>query len=159
MLALTPWRAARRGAPWLLAAVACLAGCAKSEPPEPPAARAARSLFELAHDTDPSEERLRELFDADALDSPRPALLDALDVLAATAATGTVRLTELSGPDEIVADVEAELDGGGSAVFSVQLRHGDADSWRVRWFQGPGIEWPARPAGRDDGLSARPLLE
>lgn len=136
-----------------LAAIATLASCARPPVPEAAPARVVRELFALAREGDPTEERLALVLDPRAAGGDRAELLDALALLGATAPGGEIALAALGDPEEIVADVEAGLPGGGTARYSVQLRRIDDGSWRVRWFDGPGVEWPRRPERRDEGLS------
>ena len=51
-------------------------------------------------------------------------------------------------------DVEADLAGGGTARISVQLERDVEDRWHVRWFGGPGAEWPPPPRRRGTGLTS-----
>lgn len=113
----------------------------------------ALSLFALAELDEPTGEQLRELFDDELARRPPPALLDALEALAGVSDPRVVELQELSGPDETVCDLTADLDGGGEAGFSVRLEARTPGEWRITWFQGPGVEWPRQPGRRDQGLT------
>lgn len=126
-------------------------GCGGDAAPEHPAARVALDVFELARLDEPSEEQLG-LFEADTSLAARAALLDALDGLALSTAPRLLAVQEAGG-DEAFVDFAAALDGGGEALFTVRVRSTGPDSWRVTWFQGPGVEWPERSTA-GDGLSS-----
>ena len=55
--------------------------------------------------------------------------------------------------EDAYADIVAEMEGGSEARFSVRLRPVDSESWRVIWFQGPGVEWPPPTRRNGDSLS------
>jgi len=134
-------------------ALAVLAGCTAEAPPPPagtPGAAALR-LFSLAGEEDRSAE-FETIFDPDALADRRVALLDALDSLAASPAPQLTGVSAPEGADEAFADLSVELPGGGRAFYSVMLLASPAGTWRIAWFQGPGVEWPRR-GRRGDGLT------
>ena len=136
-----------------LLALLALCGCGRSAAPaESGPVSKARELFVLAALDEPTDDRLLELFDPGRVGDDRAALLDALDRLDDVSPASDVEVTELSGPDEVVVDLTAELPGGGSAGYSVQLRAETDGSWRIDWFLGPGVEWPASQ-GKDEGLT------
>ncbi len=147
----------RRSRPYwsagLLAVVVALASCGRAEDHGPGAV--ATRLFELALIDEPTDEQLRRAFDPLPPAEQRAALLDALSMLANVASLRVVDVDRPAGPDDAFADLAAVLPGGGSAHFTVRLtkRAEGPDPWRVTWFQGPGVEWPAAGAGRGNGLS------
>jgi hypothetical protein len=144
----------RRCAPLL--AVLLLGGCGgATELEEAAPAATARELFALAATDTRQDDRLHELFDLRLVDGDRAGLLDALDELGSVSPAADVAITPLSGPSEVVVDLTAELPGGGSASYSVQLREDTDASWRITWFLGPGVEWPAS-SRKGEGLTVSP---
>lgn len=140
----------RRGA--LLLLIATLVACAVVDDPGEPAATALR-LFELADLDEPSTEQLDATFDLEGDEEARAVLLDALEGLPPREELRVVEITRAAGPDDAFVDLEARLPGGGEARFSVRLRAVEPGSWRVRWFGGPGTEWPPTRGSNRDGLS------
>ena len=147
----------RRSRPYwsagLLVVVVALAFCGRGEDHDPGAV--AMRLFELALIDEPTDEQLRRAFDPLPPAAQRAALLDALSTMADVASLRIVNVDRPAGPDDAFADLVALLPGGGSAHFTVRLRkrREGPDPWRVTWFQGPGVEWPAAGSGRGNGLS------
>ena len=75
--------------------------------------------------------------------------------LTACTATEEVEVVNLELSEdgtEAFVDLEARIEGEGSAGFSARLRSDGEAAWRVVWFHGPGLEWPVH-AARGDGLS------
>ena len=142
----------------LLVVLVALASCGPGEDHDPGAV--AMRLFELALIDEPTDDQLRRAFDPLPPTEQRAALLDALSTLAHVASLRIVDVDQPADPDDAFADLAALLPGGGSARFTVRLRKcmEEPDPWRVTWFQGPGVEWPATGSGRGNGLStsARP---
>lgn len=143
----TPWSVG------LLVLLGTLACCGRTEPQDPGVA--AMRLLELAQVDEPTDDQLRRAFHPVPSDAQRAALLDALSALADVASLRVVDVVRLADPDDAFADLAALLPGGGSAHFTVRLRKRmeEPDPWRITWFQGPGVEWPAAGSGRGDGLS------
>ena len=140
-------------------AVFLLVGCGGVEEVEEAApAATARELFALAAADPRRDDRLHALFDPRMADGDRAELLDALDALGNVAPAADVEITPLSGPDEVVVDLTAEMPGGGSAGYSVQLRQETDEFWRITWFLGPGVEWPAS-SRKGEGLTVSPAPE
>jgi hypothetical protein len=137
--------------------VICLAGslaaCRATPDPDAGPSRAALRLFELARVEDPTDEQLGRLVDPVPRDGALASFLDALSGLGTAADPEVIAVSRPEGPEDAFVDLAAELPGGGSARFSVRLRASGAETWRVSWFQGPGVEWPTSRAGRDQGLS------
>lgn len=135
----------------LLALALTLTACGTAEDP----AAVSLRLFELARIDEPSDEQLGTTFDPALAADGRAALLDALSTLAHLSSPQVVDLHQPAGPDDAFADLVAELHGGGTAHFTVRLRRGgdETDPWRVTWFQGPGVEWPATRSKRGAGLT------
>jgi len=131
-------------------------GCCR--PPAPPTPEdVALQLFELARQEEPDPRLLDACFGPLPDESARAALLDALEPLAAASAPRVVARETLPDAGVVVVDVVAGLRGRGSADYSMHLEGSDEEGWKVRWFRGPGVEWPrpGRPAGQ--GLtSSRP---
>ncbi len=138
--------------------VAATAACNRSEGPQPgsPAA-AAVALFELATSDPPPEQELEELFGTDLDDVQLAALLEALAGITDLAEPTVVRTVPLSGLDRVAVDLSAATPAGGSAEFSVQLERSAGGEWQIRWFQGPGVEWPRRGRPRGAGLTTSAL--
>jgi hypothetical protein len=139
------------------ALVLALAGCRGPSPPEEPTpAQAALRLFDLATVDEPTGEQLSSCFESVPQESERAALLDALAALTSAAAPRVERIEALDGLGLAVVDVTAELPGAGTARYSVQVAVGADGSWKVRWFGGPGTEWPRRRRPRGEGLTTSP---
>jgi len=113
----------------------------------------ALALFDLAQADEPTETELEILFEADRDLEARAALLDALSGLPPVASVEVVAI-QPTGELDAFTDLVGQLDGGGEARFSVRLRAGEPDSWKVVWFQGPGVEWPPRARRRGDSLTS-----
>jgi hypothetical protein len=138
--------------------IAAIAACDRPEIPQPggPGA-AALDLFELAGSDAPSEERLGKLFGADLDEHQRAALLEGLAGLATASAPVVIRTESLSGLDRVAVDLSAATPAGGTADFSVQLQQTASGEWKIRWFQGPGVEWPRLGRPRGEGLTTSAL--
>ncbi len=135
---------------WLaLATAGC--GAAAPEPSEPE--RLALELFRTA--AHPEKERLDVLFGPASDEAAGAVRADSVERLLPAREPRVVGMQELDGPDQIVIDIEAGLEGGGSGLWSVQVETADG-SWRISWFQGPGVEWPPSRPRRDEGLSSSP---
>ena len=140
-----------------LLVVAALLACSKPGPPAP--AEQALRLFELAGQEEPTEEQLAACFGPLTDDTERAALLDALDTMA-PASEPAVRAEERASELALaVVDITATLPGGGTADYSVHLEGNDEEGWTVRWFRGPGVEWPRRSPPRGQGLTSSPPPE
>jgi hypothetical protein len=138
-------------------ALLALAGCGDPAPDAEDPAAAVHELFALARPGGAGrEERLRALFGAEVVGEAGPALLDAVAALAPAVPARVAPPERLGADGPVAIDVEAELDGGGRARYSVQLARRPDGAWRIRWFQGPGVEWPAPSPRRDEGLSISP---
>lgn len=118
---------------------------------------AAVALFELAGTDPPSEAGLAELFGAGLDEVQRAALLEALAGIADLSEPTVVRTEPLSGLERVAVDLSAATAAGGSAEFSVQLQQAGGGEWQIRWFQGPGVEWPRRGRRRGEGLTTSAL--
>jgi hypothetical protein len=133
-----------------LALAACVA------PPEDGAGdqgEAALRLFELARIDEPTDEQLQAvLAEVPAADS-RAQLLDALAALAGTSEARVLAVNRPAGPDDAFVDLTARLADGGEARFGVRIAAIEPNSWRVRWFHGPDVDWPASRRPRGDALS------
>lgn len=149
----------RATGPVLLAvAVVAATGCAS--PPEvpdgPPATpeQAALAAIALAGEgpVDPDAPRLAEVF-GDVDEDDRASLLDALAALAPASDPRIVSVEPLEGLGRVHVDVAVAWQGGGEATISAQVVPTAEGTVQVRWLQGPGVEWPAPPARRDDGIS------
>jgi hypothetical protein len=144
----------------LLAAalLAAISACDRSEAPRlsGPAA-AAVELFELAAGDPPSEEGIVRLFGEELDEIQLAALLEALDALATVSEPMMVRTEPLSVLERVAVDLSATTTAGGSADFSVQLQQAASGEWQIRWFQGPGVEWPRRGGIRGAGLTTSAL--
>ena len=119
------------------------AGCSNTQlDPDDPGS-VALHLFALAAD-EPDQEQLATIFDPDMLSQRGVPLLDALDVIAGSAAPDLLGVDTAPGVDEAFVDLAVALPGEGRAVYNVKLRRSGELGWRIAWFQGPGVEWPAR---------------
>ena len=136
-------------------ALTALTACGAPDPPMDPAAAAAVELFSIAQGLDPSPDELAARFDEPPQNEGRRAtLLDALATLAALPAPRVVAVELQTDPNDAFVDLESELAGGGLARFTVRLAADGAGGWRVRWFQGPGVTWPANGGVRNQGLTS-----
>lgn len=137
--------------------VALLLGVACSSPPPEPAAPTPEStallLFTLADLEDPEIEDLAPCFALPEDDSQRAALLDALEKLASVDQVEVQSVQPLDGLDLVAVELTSPLSGGGSAHYSVQLAPGDDGGWTIRWYRGPGVEWPQHRPPRGEGLT------
>ncbi len=138
----------------MLGLAAAALGCGAPFDPshEDDPARVAVELFELARSGEPGGEMLTRFFGDGLSDYQQADLLDALAALAGFPAPSVLERSPLAGPDEIYVDLATVLAGGGQARFAVKLDRQD-EGWRVRWFHGPGVEWPAPRSPRSDGLT------
>ena len=130
-------------------------GCGR-ETPEPVsgAEAAALELFRLARAGDGERDGPDTPFDPGLADDRRAALYDALDLLASVDDPSIVTVEPLPEVGRTVIDLSAALAGGGAASYSVQLEETAGQAWVVRWFQGPGVEWPTPRRSRDSGLTS-----
>jgi len=131
--------------------------CGETPPPPPPPSPEALALelLELGRGEEAEgadEATIERLFGPPQNDLRRAALYDAISSLRAPSGGRVVSSATLEPIERIVVDLTAELIGGGEADYSVQLEP-TGDSWQIRWFQGPGVEWPRYAASRGEGLS------
>jgi hypothetical protein len=139
----------------LLGVAACRApGRPEPTTPTDPEA-AARSVFDLAREGEPTPQAVDALFGPVVDELERATLLDALDALGPTDQARIVDRQAEPGEGAIVFDVVAALHGGGEAGFSVGVV-AVGEGWRVRWFHGPGVQWPRARPPAGEGLSALP---
>ncbi len=148
---MTPGRALAGVAIVLAAALAggcraCSAPAAQIPPPDPESA--ALSLFEAARPGGLPEDRIPLLFAGPALDQDSAPLLDKLAPLARARSARIVHVETLDLVGRTVVDLEADLEGGGTARFTVQAARQDDGTWRVVWFGGPDGSWPVRKPPR-----------
>jgi hypothetical protein len=113
-------------------------------------------LFELTTHDEPTDEQLAATLESVPRDAARVAFLEALDALGPIAAPKVERIEPLADLGLTVVDLRAELPGAGSARYSVQVAVTQNGSWRVRWFGGPGVEWPRHRRPRGEALSTSP---
>ena len=139
--------------PLLLAPSGC--GRTTSEPVSS-AEAATLELFRLARLGDAERGAPDAPFDSGLTDDGRAALYDALDLLALDEQPEVVSVESLPEVGRTAVDLSAALAGGGAASYSVQLEQIAEETWIVRWFQGPGVEWPSSRKGRDSGLTSSP---
>lgn len=151
----------RRLTPWLAGALvlcgAAASGCREKLPaPAAGPADVALELFELAALDEPTVEQLDRRFGTSMDDQLRAALYDSIAALRPAQEPEVTRVTELDGLGRSAVDLSAGLPGGGRARYQLQLVGPLDGSWRVLWFQGPGVEWPPprRPDG--EGLTTSP---
>lgn len=143
----------------VLVMVSLLAGCGQNAPPEPPTPEGtALDLFRLAALPDRQDEQLHATFELPEDEARLAALHDALDLLSAAIDPRVERIEPLEGLDRVVVDLRAGLPAGGEASYSSQLESTADGRWVVRWFCGPGIEWPPhrRPEGQGLTTSSGP---
>jgi hypothetical protein len=136
-----------------LAALAVLAvACTERPAPgEDPADTAAR-IFELAARSPRTAQQVGALFGEPGDDRRRAALGDALDALASAGEPVLVEVVTLEPDARLAIDFRAPLTGDAEGFYSVHLERSEAGRWTVRWFQGPGVEWPDR-SRQGDGLT------
>ena len=135
-------------APPLLALTLAACGAAPSGPEH-----AALELFRAAGTRPFPAERIDALFDLRVDDPRHAALLDALDRLRVAGEPAVTGIQTLEDLQRTAVDLESRLVGGGVASYTVQLEPA-GDDWIVRWFGGPGVEWPPPRRPRDEGLSS-----
>lgn len=137
-----------------LLAAAALVACSGGGLPEPE--KTALRLFELAGQEEPAAEELAACFGPLPGESERAALLDALESLGPASAPRVIAKEELDDLGIVVIDLAATLPGEGTAQYSVHLEGDEEGAWVIRWFRGPGVEWPhlGRPGG--PGLTSSP---
>ena len=133
--------------------IIAVCSCAE-DGPDKQAGAAALDQFELAHVDEPTDDVLRERFHPAPGADGRAALLDALGTLVAATELQVVEILQPEGPGDAFVDLTARLPGDAVARYNVRLHVVQPGSWRVSWFQGPGVEWPPRRAGRGAGLSS-----
>lgn len=139
------------------------AGAQAGGPPATPEA-AARALFALA--AEPDDAALAALFaepGAAADAAGRVDLLEALDRLprAAGEAVAIAGTEPLETAGRVAVDVDVAVADGAVSRYSVQVEPAEAGVWRVVWFQGPDLGWPAfrAPRGTGTSVSAGPASE
>jgi hypothetical protein len=114
---------------------------------------AALRLFELARIDEPTDEQLQAVIAEVPAADRRAQLLDALAALAETSEPRVLEVVQPAGPDDAFVDLTARLAGGGEARFSVRVAAVEPSSWRVHWFHGPDVDWPASRRPRGEALS------
>jgi len=114
---------------------------------------AALRLFDLARIEEPTDEQLHSVLAEVPAADGRAQLLDALAALADASDPRIVEIVQPAGPGDAFVDLTARLADGGEARFGVRVAAVEADTWRVRWFQGPDVDWPASRRPRGDALS------
>ncbi len=139
-----------------LAAVAV--GCRGERPTEPAlppadATTAALAVFELARVDDPDRDTVTLVFDAARLTESMAGVLDAIAPLAETSRPRVIAELAMPEVQRVAVDIEADLPGGGNAIFGVQSERRPDGTWRVVSVLGPGVEWPIRSPGRDSGTT------
>lgn len=144
-----------RAAALALLAGATLAACSNPAPSEQagPTGLALR-LFELARQGEPAEQQLAECFGPLPDDTSRAALLDALELLAEATTPRVLAEERVAGLALTVVDLTAALPGEGSADYSVHLEGSPEEGWTIRWFRGPGVEWPRQRGPLGQGLTS-----
>ena len=145
-----------------LCLVAVTEGCRGEAPPGtagPPGdpKTAALAVFDLARADDPDREAVIAVFEAARLTESMAAVLDAIAPLAETSEPRVIAEVAMPEVDRVAVDIEADLRGGGSAIFGVQSRRQGDGTWRVVSVLGPGVEWPARSADRNGGTTTSPV--
>ena len=141
-----------------LLALAALTACSEPVPPTP--AEQALRLFDLAgEEEEPGEDRLVACFGPVPDGAERAALLDALEALAAVSQPSVVGEERAAALALAVVDLTASRPGGGSADYSVHLEGSDETGWIVRWFGGPGVEWPRHARPRGQALTSSPTAD
>ena len=113
----------------------------------------ALELFHAAAERPLPVERIDAIFALRFDDPQRISLLDALDHLRGAGRPEVIGIQTLQDLQRTAVDLESRLVGGGVASYSVQLER-SGDDWIVRWFGGPGVEWPPPRRVRDQGLSS-----
>ena len=140
----------------MVALLAAVPGCSDREIHEPGGPEAqALALFALARGDEPEPAELDRLFDTEPESARRAALLDALGELSDATAARVVGMQELPSLNRVAVDLAADLTGEGTANYSVQLELRDETTWKVVWFGGPDVEWPAARRRRGLGLTTR----
>ena len=129
---------------FVVPALLVLAGCAPSQPPALPSPEStALSVFALPDE--PEAARLLELFDVDAEDRRRAALLETLDALPSE----PLRVTRADPTDDgFWVEIEHEPESGEAQSFVVELETTGPTSWRIVWLAGPESSWPRRSLPR-----------
>jgi hypothetical protein len=135
--------------------VACDAPVGPREPATSPEL-AALDLFALAAEPDASAQDLETLFGPADDPETLAGLRDALDAIAGARDPSIVSAEPLDELDAVALDLVASCEGGGEAHYSVRAERRGPEHWIVRWFRGPGAEWPSYPRPRGEGLSSSP---
>ena len=128
-------------------------GCQESTPPE---AAAALALFALAERRDPDRQELADVVLEELLAAGSAELLDSLEQLGRPRSLEIVRVVRMPELDRAAVDLQATLPGEGIAAYTVQTAEQPDGTWRVVWFQGPGVVWPHAPRRPGEGLSTWP---
>ncbi len=141
-----------------LVGLALLAACSPADSPgqtpdREPEERAALALFTLAGQLDIDEPLLQSTVREDLIERDRTALLDALGELHGDTAPQITGIEAMIPDDRRMVLLERPLADEGLAAFRVLTERQADDAWRVVWFAGPGIEWPA-PSLSGEGLSS-----
>jgi hypothetical protein len=135
----------------LLLLLAACGGSDESAPVDATPEGAARALLAARTTEDGIAEPWDTLFDPPNEGSTTD-LLQALEALPATEEVRILTVELSDDGNEAFVDMEARIEGEGTAGFSARLRAREPSRWRVIWFHGPGLEWPVH-AARGDGLS------
>jgi hypothetical protein len=114
---------------------------------------AALRLFDLARIDEPTDEQLQAVIAEVPAADRRAQLLDALAALADASDPRVVEIVQPAGPGDAFVDLTARLADGGEARFGVRVATVEPNAWRVRWFQGPDVDWPPSRRPQGDALS------
>lgn len=112
-------------------------------------------LFVWANETELSDDALRELFGPVEDLTDRANLYDSIEGIRSAQDAVVTHVEALPHLGSVAVDLASRLAGGGEARYSVHLgRAGDDEPWTIRWFRGPGVQWPVNRVLQDSGLSS-----
>lgn len=116
----------------------------------------ALSLFALAARNADDRELAARFVSPDGLDEDPDGFFDQVEGLSDVAHPRVVASEALAGLDEVVVDLEGERPGPTLVAFMVVTAPAGDGTWRVRFFGGPGVQWPRYPIPRGDATTTSP---
>lgn len=117
---------------------------------------AALSLFVLAGRDADDRDLAARYVESEALDADPDGFFDEIEGLSDVRRARVVASEPLAGLDEVVVDLEGERPGPTLVAFMVVAAPTADGTWRVRFFGGPGVQWPRYPIPRGDATTTSP---
>jgi hypothetical protein len=142
---------------WPVALAVGMLACAPSPEPLDEPSQRALEIFALARDGEPDDTTVDDLFDARSDAMWRARLFDSLSELVRVSEPSIEHTETLEELHRKVVVITGKLPGEGEGQYEVQVEQREGNLWKIVSFSGPGVSWPPRQAGRDDGLSTRPV--